>query len=1489
MIVLFFLLSLIVRLKGEIKPEDIIAIYHFDEEEGDRAYDETGKGPEIVLYGAGWSKNGIKGGSIRFYASRYARGVFSSEISLNEITIVVWLKKYIQWLYYYFGNRRCRVSYIVSLCDKDRKYAIAIRGERDSRGIVGECWTAGDIKDNRGYTLNSWHWIAITARIGDKAKLYIDGQLIGESTRNVENFPKIKEIHLSEHFRYGVGNYEQGGYSIEGEIDELYIYSKALSKWELKEEIGNRIFGITVNRKELIIPAEKEYICWGDLDFEERVIIDGILKVDCYRSDWGRGGEIELRVPTVYVSTAGVIDASESGYAGGSYKERAEGPAGGYREQGGGYGGEGANNSGYYGKIKGPEEMGSGGGGNWRSGGGRGGGAIKLVADEIVIDGEIKSCGGDNKQHDYCWAGGGGAGGSIWIEANKISGKGRIIADGGGAVFLGSMPQYASPAYGGGGGRIAIYAQELNFPLENITAYGGSKMVRKPGGAGTIYLNIAGEERLIVKNKFDFEIGARTGVKDEDLSFKEVKISSGSYAYFKNSRISTREFILTGGKAEFDKNSNLEIENELRIEKGKFITFSSVNAGDLIIDKDGYFEGNGSIKCNLLKIKNYGVLTHRENPPNEKKYFIDVEARKIEIEKHGKIDVKGKGYGPTSEGYGARAMAGGTHGGIGGSGAGRDMEAYGLIKEPIELGKAGKNYWSVAKGGRGGGVVKLKAEEMIIDGVIDVSGNNGGKGQVCWYCDWHYTGGGAGGSIWIEAGVLKGEGVIVAKGGNAPSRFGNYYASNSGGGGRIAIYYYENNFKGEIDASGGEGADGALLGGAGTIYLKNLTTGEEKLIVDNRGREGETSIPQGIWDFDRIEIKNKAILRIDKGVDLNVDKIDLSTATLSLNTHLRVKNLYIPNNSILTHSQGKDGFNLEVLEDLIVDGKIDVTGKGYSSEHGPGGGSGAKAAAGGGGYGGKGGDSVQSYGGKGGNSYGSVLYPEDLGSGGGNSWYWGKGGYGGGKIKIKSKNFVINGEVKADGGKGGLYAGGGSGGSIYIITERVEGNGRITANGGNYNGDGGGGGGGRIAIYCGSGEFNGVIEAKGGRGYKNGEDGTIIVEKWGEGPVVSSTLEESFSRESNFGETVEIQKLTLNNYTFSGGDIIGSLEFTGFEKLELKTGAFKDKGFFLSRFTIQIGDESYPCLWNGMFYRKDNKIYLKGAVAGKSYGIMEGIFNEDFSTYISTLSVTQIGNHVVTGKIKLEGNYNVEEVEEYASCGIYYLQKSVKGEITGFYEGKLDITLTHLRIDDENNPYNNKGFAIISFNTDTGEGMGYAYGEKIKDLITEFQGLFSSPLEGLLRGKLDETVSPKVLELSLIRLDYGEEPKPELKIDIWGPRSASPGQTITYTVCVRNDGLKEGRNYSVIAKLPEYSDFVSATEGYKFYRVADWDEEGNYRPVPVVRWDIVNIPAKTSYIFTAQTKLFWGVLIPQRGEAYVIPKDKADEIFPEYDPTGDHD
>lgn len=103
------------------------------------------------------------------------------------------------------------------------------------------------------------------------------------------------------------------------------------------------------------------------------------------------------------------------------------------------------------------------------------------------------------------------------------------------------------------------------------------------------------------------------------------------------------------------------------------------------------------------------------------------------------------------------------------------VSPYGSFEAPTSVG-SGSNMAS------GGGAVKLEAlnGRVTVDGVITMDGQDGPPATV--------SGGGSGGSVWVEAWELDGTGLISADGGAAYYSYGG-----GGGGGYVSLWYHQTN------------------------------------------------------------------------------------------------------------------------------------------------------------------------------------------------------------------------------------------------------------------------------------------------------------------------------------------------------------------------------------------------------------------------------------------------------------------------------------------------------------------------------------------------------------------------------------------------------------------------------------------------------------------------------------------------------------------------
>jgi hypothetical protein len=643
--------------------------------------------------------------------------------------------------------------------------------------------------------------------------------------------------------------------------------------------------------------------------------------------------------------------------------------------------------------------------------------------DSVTIPGQSGSGGGPDSKP----GGAGGAAFHLTVNGTLLlngtmsmnGGNGIGLSSGGGAggslwLQLGTLAgngalsaNGGSSAGLGGGGAGGRIAITMNTNLFTGVISNSGGTGGNAGAAGTVYLQTAGHTgQLIIDN---------AGLSATNTSWSSLPV--GLDVTVKN-----------GGKVFLADSSLLSVVNSVLIGSGANLTISNpiINAGSITI------QAGGALTADSL----------------------------------GFPAAQGPGAGGVN--FSTLAGSGASYGGFGANNVafGGGGTVYGSVTAPVDRGSGGGNGSS---GGTGGGLLRLTANSLTVDGTLSA---NGGRGSIS------SAGGGSGGSVVINAGTLHGSGLIAADGGAG----GANSATNSGGGGgggRVAIQYSSNAFTGTLSARGGVGV---LTGGAGTIYLKGSNEIIGHVIVDNGGQSGtntplaNASSPFLPTDAD-VTLRNGAIVR---------------PSTLSVT----MGNLTIAPGGILTISpaQATNGLILLVASNFNIasGGLVALDGRGYLPGTGAGCGTASNGFGSGAGYGGNGGASASA---PGGSNYGSMFYPADPGSGGGSGSgpvYPGSEGGGAAHLDVGG-SLTVNGWIDADGHDGIQdSSGGGSGGGIWINTRALAGAGTISAAGGFgdlYNG--GGGAGGRIAVYVKTNSFAGSFDVSGGDGFQAGGLGTI--------------------------------------------------------------------------------------------------------------------------------------------------------------------------------------------------------------------------------------------------------------------------------------------------------------------------------------------------------------------------------------------------------------
>ncbi|MCC6335668.1 MAG: hypothetical protein IT380_16955 [Myxococcales bacterium] len=444
--------------------------------------------------------------------------------------------------------------------------------------------------------------------------------------------------------------------------------------------------------------------------------------------------------------------------------------------------------------------------------GGIGGGALRLeVGGTAKVDGKILVDGSDGMTlfQDYAEQGsGGGAGGSLWLSARALEGKGLLSASGGRGT---EHAYYFLFGGGGGGGRVRLDVE---------TRAGWKGTVRVLGGAGAS-LSAAKAKQL---NQ------AKAGGRSDYVAWSDVRAQGGAGTLLWNVKGEVPVLLVDNGAA---KGGVTVVDGDFSAQRVVIARANAVTPGlaakELSLEKGGILAGAdqrfwlhqvGSAQQGWLQAHLWAEPTPRA---------VELTLGALSIDRASRLEVSGQGdYG--REDYdcsrGAYAnMAGGSHGGAGGRGHGNSPKdlgcasaAHGTAAQPASFGQGGYGgdvvdgagwFSPCAAGGSGGGALRLTISGAArIDGTVAADGAPGVDAKRCPAA--LASGGGAGGSLWLRASTVTGNGKLSAQGGS-----GGAPSGGGGGGGRIAVEAGRCSFAGlRVDGGRGAGKDGPKHSGA---------------------------------------------------------------------------------------------------------------------------------------------------------------------------------------------------------------------------------------------------------------------------------------------------------------------------------------------------------------------------------------------------------------------------------------------------------------------------------------------------------------------------------------------------------------------------------------------------------------------------------------------------------------------------------------------------
>jgi hypothetical protein len=542
---------------------------------------------------------------------------------------------------------------------------------------------------------------------------------------------------------------------------------------------------------------------------------------------------IRIACTNLLIETGGEINADGKGYLVANGPGKAPSSGASNNNGGGGHGGRGGDETQTttsggagveYGSTNAPMAPGSG-GARWASSpypttNGCGGGAIRIEAANVTVNGAVLARGVIGAPYD-----GGGAGGSVYITCSVFAGTNGVIrVDGGngGANYGGG---------GAGGGRIALsYTTLANDPSVRFSASAGPLFTLNPAGMGTLHLPDAGlitastigrlfdGVRLIVPgwNAWapDSLLLTSNSVCLGESGFtltvtNDVVIQSNGWLTVGGKALSSRWALGSGGRGAT--NPVVSVGGSLLL-AGSTLTLGGLEGdslpsltvgGSLVLTNAGAMPGylvvnggwtnpaagltNGALLsvAGSMLIGTNSWMTPVSHPTNGGSPLL--RSGSLTIQRGGGINADFNGfrvyptvaYGPGAGISSGNRAGGGSYGGPGGKGSSAGAFAgptYGHAHYPVDPGSPGAFGYTADPGrGFGGGLIRIESGDVTINGTLSASGSNSVN---------MYGGGGSGGGIFILCDSFSGagSGVMRANGGNAHA-----VNSGAGGGGRVGV------------------------------------------------------------------------------------------------------------------------------------------------------------------------------------------------------------------------------------------------------------------------------------------------------------------------------------------------------------------------------------------------------------------------------------------------------------------------------------------------------------------------------------------------------------------------------------------------------------------------------------------------------------------------------------------------------------------------------
>jgi len=155
------------------------------------------------------------------------------DMGLEDMSLSMWIKKD-----YYSTKTEMIISKRNYMSASNPGYQLQLNQGKYPYIYFSDSGVRISVSSSKDVADGEWHYLAFVFDRDDKAKIYVDGIIVGSSDISTQQ----GNIDSSESFRIGVDYNGKNGF--EGVIDELKIYSRALSESEILVDIpycGNNV------------------------------------------------------------------------------------------------------------------------------------------------------------------------------------------------------------------------------------------------------------------------------------------------------------------------------------------------------------------------------------------------------------------------------------------------------------------------------------------------------------------------------------------------------------------------------------------------------------------------------------------------------------------------------------------------------------------------------------------------------------------------------------------------------------------------------------------------------------------------------------------------------------------------------------------------------------------------------------------------------------------------------------------------------------------------------------------------------------------------------------------------------------------------------------------------------------------------------------------------------------------------------------------------